>query len=521
LTRRRLLELVGGAGGSAAVFQVALALGLTPGRAAAAPAPVVPLAGRKRSVVLLGGGLSCLMACLELERAGYECTILEASHRVGGRNLTLRSGDLVDELGYRRRCTFDDEPHLYFNAGPARIPAHHHYLLHYCRSLGVELEPFTNVNYNAWVQDPGAFGGERIRYRHFIADARGFLAELTAKASAGGAFDGRFDDQDGERLLEFLRAFGDLRPDDVYRGSARAGHLQPGVLAPTAGMLEEGTLKPRLDFREILRSDFWRFKMHFGELEDQAAPLLQARGGMDRIVDAFVRNIRSPLVTGAQVQRIAVAEDGVEVLYQREGRVQCLRADYCLNSIPSQLLLGLGHNFPRRYREGLAAIERGRLFKLGIQMNTRFWEAEGIYGGISWTAQPMEQAWYPSHGAHRANGVMLGAYTWEPAHADYFAKLSPAARREAVLDQLEALHPDVRAHAGASVSVPWHRMNHHLGCGSVWSEEARRTHFAYLQKPLRGRHFLVGDQMSLHPGWQEGALSSAHHALQQLQALVT
>jgi monoamine oxidase len=123
LTRRRLLELVGAAGGSAAVFQVALALGLTPGPAAAAPAALPPLAGRRRSVVLLGGGLACLMACLELERAGYECTILEASHRVGGRNLTLRSGDLIDELGYPRRCTFDDEPHLYFNAGPARIPA--------------------------------------------------------------------------------------------------------------------------------------------------------------------------------------------------------------------------------------------------------------------------------------------------------------------------------------------------------------------------------------------------------------
>ncbi|HKK22744.1 MAG TPA: FAD-dependent oxidoreductase, partial [Pseudohaliea sp.] len=384
LTRRRVLELVGAAGGSAAVFQVALALGLTPGRAAAAPAPVPPLAGRKRSVVLLGGGLSCLMACLELERAGYECTILEASHRVGGRNLTLRSGDLVDELGYPRRCTFDDEPHLYFNAGPARIPAHHHYLLHYCRTLGVELEPFTNVNYNAWVHDPDAFGGRRQRYRQVVADARGYLAELTAKAADGGTFDALFDEQDGERLLEFLRAYGDLKPDSVYRGSARAGLRQPGVLAPTAGMLEAGRPRPRLDFREILRSDFWRFSMHFGELEDQAAPLLQARGGMDHIIRAFVRHLRSPVLTGAQVQRVEVGPDAVEVHYQREGRVQRIRADYCLNGIPSHLLLGIEHNFPRRYRDGLAAIGRGKLFKMGIQMNSRFWEAEGIYGGISW-----------------------------------------------------------------------------------------------------------------------------------------
>jgi monoamine oxidase len=286
-------------------------------------------------------------------------------------------------------------------------------------------------------------------------------------------------------------------------------------------MLEEGTLKPRLDFREILRSDFWRFKMHFGELEDQAAPLMQPRGGMDRIVRAFADRLKSPVLTGARVRRVDVGPEAVEVLYQRDGRVRRLRADYCLNSIPSHLLLGIEHNFPRRYRAGLAAIERGKLFKMGIQMNSRFWESEGIYGGISWTAQPVEQVWYPSHGAHLANGILLGAYTWEPGHADFFARLSPEARYEAVLDQLEALHPEIRAHAGAFVSVPWHRMQHQLGCGSQWSEEARQTHFAHLQQPLHGRHFLVGDQMSLHPGWQEGALASAHHALRQLATLAS
>jgi monoamine oxidase len=63
-------------------------------------------------------------------------------------------------------------------------------------------------------------------------------------------------------------------------------------------------------------------------------------------------------------------------------------------------------------------------------------------------------------------------------------------------------------------------MNHHMGCTAQWSEESRARYFTYLQKPLEGRHYMMGDQISYHPGWQEGAFSSAHNALQELQARV-
>ena len=516
LTRRAFLERLGAAGGSAAVLQGALALGLTPWSAHASPVLKSLPRGEGRSVVLLGAGMSSLAACLELERAGFKCTILEASHRVGGRNLTLRSGDLIDEMGHQRRCGFDDEPHLYLNAGPARIPAHHRLLLHYCRTLGVELEPFINVNYNAWVHDANAFGGQRIRQRRILAEARGFITELMGKSTHSAAFDEAFSADDLEKFMAFLRSYGDLDPNLVYRGSSRAGYQAPGVGAPTAGMLEPGALQPKLDFSEILKSDFWAEKMHFGEGEDHAAPLLQARGGMDRIVRAFLREIRSPMRLHAAVQRLRVSGEGVEVIYQQHGELHHLRADYCLNSIPAQLLVGLDHNFPSRYAEGLGSLERSGAFKLGIQMSERFWEEESIYGGISWSSQPIEQVWYPPHGTHLASGIMQAAYTYNPRKSEYWARMDPRTRYETGLDQLAKLHPQVRNHAGAFVSVAWERMNHQLGCVSLWSQEARDRYFRYLQQPLHGRHLMMGDQMSYHPGWQEGALSSAHHALGEL-----
>jgi monoamine oxidase len=33
-----------------------------------------------------------------------------------------------------------------------------------------------------------------------------------------------------------------------------------------------------------------------------------------------------------------------------------------------------------------------------------------------------------------------------------------------------------------------------------------------------GNHFLMGDQVSYHPGWQEGAMASAHYAIAEIDA---
>lgn len=525
-SRRRFLNQVGAAGGSAAVYQMALAMGVMSGDAQAAGrkiaattpgAGLVPrLTNAKRSVVLLGGGLSSLMAAYELERAGYDCTLLEAGHRIGGRSLTLRRGDLVDELGNQQRCNFDEDENLYMNAGPARIPAHHHYLLSYCRHLKVPLETFTNVNYNAWVQDPNAFGGKPVRFRQYITDARGFIAELSAKAVNTADLDAEFSAEDLERIIAFIRTYGDLDDNLLYKGSNRGGYRQPGRLAPTAGMLEHGQVHERLDFGEIMKSNFWRYQMYFGDGEDQAPPLLQPVGGMDKIVDAFVANIRSPMLTHAQVKSIRLKEERVSVVYQHEGRHKEIQADYCLNCIPKHLLVGLDNNFPNEYLTALRAIGRGKMFKIGIQMKERFWEKENIYGGISWTSQNVEQLWYPPHNVHGEKGVMLGAYTWDAENAEFFARMTPDERFKEAVRQGSNIHPDYAKYAETAVSVPWHRMNHIMGCTAVWTEETRALYFSYLQTPLNDRHFMMGDQMSFHPGWQEGAFSSAHHAMTEL-----
>jgi monoamine oxidase len=506
-SRRQFLHMVGAAGGSAAVYQTSLALGLLPSRAEAdTPRASLAQVGRNgRTAVILGAGISGLTCAYELERAGYNVTVIEASKRIGGRNLTVRRGDLIDEMGNPQICQFDDDPGMYFNCGPARIPAHHVNILHYCKEFAVPLEIFVNVNYQAWVHDPAVFAGRPVRMREYITDARGFMTELLSKAVNKSEFEATFSDHDAERLLAFLRAYGDLDENQLYRGSRRAGYASGGMTAAPQ-------LKTPLDFREILNSNFWRVRMHWGEGEDQAAPLMQAVGGNDNIVRGYVRNIRSRIITGAPVQSVALRDDGVDVIYDQSGRTRKISADYCFNCIPAHLLHGIRNNFPPEYLTAMGSLGRGKLLKIGLQMNERFWEKEDIYGGITWTDQDVEQIWYPSHGIHGKKGVMLGAYVFNGATNDRLARMNPAERLELAIQNGERIHPDYRKHVEAGVSVAWHRMNYMMGCTTQWTEAARRNHFDTLQRPV-GRHYLIGDQISYHPGWQEGAVSSAHYAL--------
>ena len=292
-------------------------------------------------------------------------------------------------MGARQVCEFDDHPDLYFNAGPARIPGSHTSLLRYCRELGVRLEVFVNDNRNAWVQDDAAFGGRPIRSREYMTDARGFVAELLAKAVHPRDLDARLDAGDQERLRAFLRVYGDLDETLAYRGSERAGYASGGMMSP-------GVRKPVRGFSELLDADFWREYMHWGEMVDQAAPMMQPVGGMDRIVDAFLGRVGDAVELRAIVREIRLGESGVEVAYaDARGDVRSVRGDYCLNSMPAHLVPGLRHNLPPRYVRALAAPTLSKNVKVAFQARRRFWEDEQIYGGISWTNQDITQIWYP------------------------------------------------------------------------------------------------------------------------------
>ena len=326
MTRRELLALVGAAGGATAIYKTSMAMGLLQDSGAVARLDLMNVGRAKKRVVVLGGGMSGLVVTYELERAGYDVTLIEASKRIGGRNLTIRHGDIVDEMGNQQVCAFDDHPDLYLNAGPARLPGHHRRVMHYCKTLNVPLIVKGNFARNGYTHDEEHFDGRPVRVGHYIADARGFLSELLFKAVDQNRFDQPLSPDDRERLKQFATSFGDLQSDGRYQGSIRAGYDKGGILEPAVH-------RDPIPFDRLMNSNWWRQGMMTSESPDWGEPLMEVAGGMDNIVKAFVRNISSPIRTNAQVQSIQLTEQGIAVVYNQQGERLRIVGDYCFNSI--------------------------------------------------------------------------------------------------------------------------------------------------------------------------------------------
>ena len=163
IDRRRFFNLVGRNGGAAALYSTLHAMGIV-----APPSPYRGLprqpkdSGRGIRIAVLGAGIAGMSAAYELQRAGYDCTILEARDRPGGRIWTIRSGDTIAETDSSQRVMWDRQPDLYLNAGPARISQHHQAMLSYCRELRVPLEVLVNDNRAALLHDDAALDRKSV-----------------------------------------------------------------------------------------------------------------------------------------------------------------------------------------------------------------------------------------------------------------------------------------------------------------------------------------------------------------------
>jgi monoamine oxidase len=487
LKRRDFLASIGRAAGSAAVIRAMVAMGIgtaatacggsssanpaggmssPPPNAIASPRPGDWPAnvGLGRSVVILGGGIAGMTAALELTRLGYDCSILEARSVAGGRNRTLRAGDVAEEIDSTQACAFDADPALYFNPGPARIPHHHEFLLGYCREFGVLLEPFINDNRAALLHSSRAFGGVPQVARRVVSDTRGNIAALLASAIDQGALDQLLSATDRINVLAMLASYGALDGSFTYAGTTRAGY--PGQ--EDRGSRRRGESLSPLDFSELVGEAFFQSRADFAEDFEQQPTMLQPSGGMDRIGVAFADAVAASFIFEAQVTEIRKSADGARVVYRdRFGTSQAVDADYCICTIPATVLRDIPNDFSNAHATAIAAFSYAQATKIAFQ-SRRFWEQDhNIYGGISWTTQDITQIWYPSAGFGQETGIVVGSYIFGGPAGSTFSNQSPQQRVNSTVTQANAVHAEFGAEAGRGISVAWPKVPFQRGAWGV------------------------------------------------------
>jgi monoamine oxidase len=517
MDRRHFLRLLGATGGAAAVFGAMDAWGMIAASAAEAPPELEGRADGRR-VVILGAGLAGMTAAYELSKLGYETPIIEARDFAGGRCQTARRGFTQTEVtGRTQRAMFDEGE--YINHGPWRIPYHHRSTLHYTREFDVPLEIMVNDNANAWAyyedQDT-PLSGQRVRIGELRADIGGYTAELLAKAVDASRLDDELTEEDRERLLDYLIAFGQLdRGALEYRGTGGRGYEEN----PGAG-LNPGVPSDPHGFREVLHhgaiTSFRAVESH-----TMKNTMFQPVGGMDQLARGFERAVGRHIQYGQEVLEIRQDDEGVRIVVEdrRSGETREVEGDYCLCTIPLSVLNQIPADLSPEVQQAMTQVTYATTGKIGLQFARRFWEQDDfIYGGHSIT-NVFGNISYPSNGWQSQKGVVQGYYNFGTTAIEV-SNMDPAERVRYALDRGKLVHGEVyEREFETAFSVAWHLIPYSLGGWASWSSDARQSAYPVLNEP-DGRIVLAGEHLSYMTGWMSGAIESAWLQMEKIHHLV-
>jgi monoamine oxidase len=407
---------------------------------------------RRGSVVVVGAGLAGLVAGYELERAGFEVTVLEARSRVGGRVVTLRK-------------PFLDGQHA--EGGGEYIDTTHARLLAYAKRFVLKLEDAQagpDLDGALYLdgrrrRDPDAYP-DRLDTRSEQLAAR--LGSGSDPLRRGGALD--------------RRSLADLMDDLSITGL-------PRTIAERDAFDEYGVEAAELSLLfHVQQYAVTR------DQPDSGVERYRIRGGNDQLPRRLARDLDVRL--GTPVWHIE--RRGHKV---RAGDVE---ADWCVLAAPLPALRNVVFEpaLPAPLAGAVAELQYGAIAKTPVQYGKRFWLELGL-SGDTLTDLPIGSTWDATNAQRGRRGILM-TYGSAPGV------------REAI-DGVDRVYPGSAALALTGVSIHWPDEPYSGGSYSAYAPGQMTRFYAALRRPV-GRIFLAGEHTDSLAGYMEGAVRSGRRA---------
>jgi monoamine oxidase len=459
-----------------------------------APAALIP--GKPKKVIVIGAGMAGLVAAYELTKLGHEVTVLEAQHRVGGRVLTLREPWADD---------------LYVEAGAARIPDNHDITLRYVQEFGLPMTPFYPEGARMF-----AVGGKRIRAR---TDGEFDLHEVPLQMKDDERVDGLWP------LLEryvkpALAELGDPWTLDVtskvakkYDATTLSGFLRQEGASESANNLLAWPWATADDDRI---SALWTLREI--AFESQETKRTKIIGGNDQLPRAFAARLKDRILYGTPVVRIEQDPGKVRAIARLEGgELRTFEADRLICTIPFPALRGIdiAPAFSAAKRKVIQELAYDTIVRTALQCRTRFWEKDGFNGfGVSDTPQ---QFWHFTHDQPGPRGLLVSFICG--ALGEVVGDMEPQKRDRFIIDQMERVHPGLKANLETMFVKVWHKDPWTQGALGFPGPGQMTTICVGAERP-EGRVHFAGEHLSRFQGWMQGALESGLRAMNEVNSAV-
>lgn len=448
---------------------------------------------KAKKIIVVGAGMSGLVASSLLKQAGHHVSILEANERIGGRIYTLRSP-------FTRG--------LYLEAGAMRIPSTHYLTLEYIRKFCLPIHQFINSTPN----DILYANGMKTRLKNYEQNPnilrypvepweKGKTANDLMRLAVQPVLD--FIRQNPRRNWDIVN-----RKFNKYSAEVFLRHNPVGVSLST-GAVE--MIKVLLGFEGFPELSFLELLHFYTPFSDPNIHFYEIAGGNDRLPFAFLPELKENIHFSHKMTKIEQGSNYVTIYTTNTTTLEPfhITGDLAIVTIPFSTLnfVEIKPFFSHNKRKAIRELHYVSSGKIGIEFRDRFWEREGQYGGQTVTDLSTRFTYFPSHGFGTGNGVVLASYTWEDDSL-IWDSLGEQDRVQEALKNLASIYGrKVYDSFVTGVAYSWTRSPYSAGAFAMFKPKQEIDLSPYLASP-EGRVHFAGEHTSHDRAWIQGAIES-------------